>query len=77
MLETDPWRGYEERRGMMDLRPRVIRRYGFRCQICGTPVTPETCEVDHLCPVRAFKRPVDANHEGNLWKLCLPCHRED
>ena len=32
--ETDPWRGYEERPGMADLRPRVIRRDGSRCQLC-------------------------------------------
>jgi 5-methylcytosine-specific restriction endonuclease McrA len=73
--ETDPWRGYEERPGMADLRPRVIRRDGFQCQRCRTPVTTDTCEVDHLRPVRDFKRPVDANVEDNLGTLCIPCHR--
>ena len=74
--ESDPWQGYEERPGMADLRPRVIRRDGFRCRLCGAPVTADTCEVHHLRPVKDFKRPVDANVEENLWTLCIPCHQE-
>jgi 5-methylcytosine-specific restriction endonuclease McrA len=68
------WTGYESRPGMADLRPRIMERDGYTCQTCGEVVTPETCEVDHIRPVRRFKRPIDANSEGNLWTLCLACH---
>jgi RNA-directed DNA polymerase len=74
--ESTPWTGYEDRPGMADLRPLVLRRDGDRCCLCGTPVTATTCQVDHVRPVHHFKRPVDANNLDNLWTLCIACHRE-
>jgi RNA-directed DNA polymerase len=69
------WTGYEARRGMEDLRPLALERDGHTCQICGQPVTAQTAQVDHLKPVRRFKRPVDANVLNNLWTLCIECHQ--
>lgn len=74
-LETF-WTGYEARPGMADLRPLIRERDEYTCQLCGAAVTPDTCEVDHIRPVRRFKRPTDANVEWNLWTLCIPCHKE-
>jgi len=74
-LPSEPyWTGYEARPGMADLRPLVRERDEFRCQLCGVNVTPHTAEIDHIRPVRRFKRPVDANTVDNLWTLCIPCH---
>jgi RNA-directed DNA polymerase len=70
------WTGYEARPGMADLRPLIMERDEYHCQRCGLAVMPNTCEVDHIRPVRGFKRPIDANVEWNLWTLCIPCHRE-
>jgi RNA-directed DNA polymerase len=70
------WTGYEARPGMADLRPLIIERDEYTCQICGVQVTNSTAEVDHIRPVRRFKRPIDANVEWNLWTLCNNCHRE-
>jgi RNA-directed DNA polymerase len=69
------WSGHEARPGMADLRLQVLTRDGNRCQYCGVPLTPDTAQVDHIRPVRRFKRPVDANHLANLQTLCIPCHR--
>jgi RNA-directed DNA polymerase len=68
------WTGYEARPGMADLRPLILERDEYRCQLCGMAVKPNTCEVDHIRPARRFKRPIDANVEWNLWTLCIPCH---
>jgi group II intron reverse transcriptase/maturase len=73
---TTLWTGHEARPGMGDLRPLVIERDGGRCCMCGEPVTPATCVVDHVRPVRFFKRPVEANYLENLWTLCIRCHQE-
>jgi RNA-directed DNA polymerase len=70
------WTGYEPRPGMADLRPLILERDEFTCQICGITVTLATAEVDHIRPVRRFKRPIDANVEWNLWTLCSKCHQE-
>jgi RNA-directed DNA polymerase len=70
------WSGYEARPGMADLRPLILERDEYRCQLCGARVTDTTAEVDHIRPVRRYKRPVEANTESNLWTLCKPCHRE-
>jgi 5-methylcytosine-specific restriction endonuclease McrA len=59
---------------MADLRPLIIERDEYKCQVCGKAVTPNTCQVDHIRPVRRFKRPIEANVEWNLWTLCLDCH---
>jgi 5-methylcytosine-specific restriction endonuclease McrA len=70
------WTGYEVRPGMADIRPLVLERDEYTCQICGAAVTSSTAEVDHIRPVRRFKRPTDANVEWNLWTLCIRCHRD-
>jgi RNA-directed DNA polymerase len=69
------WHGYEPRPGMADLRPMIMERDGYVCQLCGEEITPSTGQVDHVRPVRRFKRAIDANVEWNLWTLCMPCHR--
>lgn len=68
------WTGHEPRKGMMDLRPLILQRDGHACQLCDKQVTSHTAQVDHVKPVRRFKRPVDANHPDNLWTLCIGCH---
>jgi group II intron reverse transcriptase/maturase len=71
------WDGYEQnRRGMADMRPLILIRDGYICQLCDKPVKADTAEVDHIKPYRKFKRPVDANVPENLWTLCIPCHKE-
>jgi RNA-directed DNA polymerase len=70
------WTGHEARPGMADLRPLIMERDEFICQNCGKKVTPSTAEVDHIRPVRRFKRPVDANTFDNLWTFCKPCPQE-
>jgi hypothetical protein len=69
------WSGHEPRPGMADLRPTVLKRDQYRCQHCGTGVSPHTAQVDHIRPVKRFKRPVEANRLNNLQTLCLPCHK--
>lgn len=76
LLQDNYWTGYERRRGMADLRPLVLERDGFTCQLCDRTVESRTAEVDHVKPVKRFKRPVDANSLDNLWTLCIPCHSE-
>jgi RNA-directed DNA polymerase len=70
------WTGYEARPGMADLRPLILERDEYTCQLCGAKVTASTAQVDHIRPIRRFKRPIDANVDWNLWTLCLPCHEE-
>jgi 5-methylcytosine-specific restriction endonuclease McrA len=70
------WTGYEARPGMADLRPLILERDEYICQLCGVKVTDPTAEIDHIRPVRRFKRPIDANVDWNLWTLCIPCHQE-
>jgi RNA-directed DNA polymerase len=70
------WPRAEQRPGMMDLRNLVVERDGFVCRICKEGVTYGTAQVDHILPVKCFRRPVDANRLGNLWTLCNRCHKE-
>jgi RNA-directed DNA polymerase len=70
------WTGYEARPGMADLRPLILERDDHICQLCGVTTTDNTAEIDHVRPVRRFKRPIDANMPDNLWTLCKPCHKE-
>lgn len=76
LLQDGYWPGHERRPGMADLRPLVLERDEFTCQLCDRAVESRTAEIDHMKPVRRFKRPVDANSLDNLWTLCLPCHSE-
>jgi len=70
------WAGHEPRKGMADLRPLIFRRDGAVCQLCDKPLTADTAQIDHMKPVRRFKRPVEANTPDNLWTLCAECHKE-
>lgn len=71
------WSGRESRSGMADLRPVILQRDHFTCQLCDRgPLPSSQLQVDHLRPVRRFKSPVDANTPLNLWTLCIPCHKE-
>lgn len=74
--DENPWPGFEARPGWADLRRQVMERDGLLCRLCKAPVTPETCEVDHIIRYSRYKRPVDANRLGNLWTLCIACHRQ-
>lgn len=76
LLQERYWTGYESRPGMADLRLRILERDRYACQMCDKAVTAHTCQIDHIKPVRRFKKPVDANRPGNLWTLCIPCHKE-
>jgi RNA-directed DNA polymerase len=76
LLEQNCWTGHNDRPGMADLRPVVLKRDGYVCQMCDKPVTAETAQVDHIKRVSRFKRPVDANRPDNLWTLCISCHKE-
>jgi RNA-directed DNA polymerase len=68
--------GDEARPGMAALRPLILERDEYTCQICGAVVMTSTAEVDHIRPTRRFKRPTDANTSDNLWTLCKHCHQE-
>jgi RNA-directed DNA polymerase len=70
------WTGYEARPGIADLRRHILERDEYSCQTCSVRVTDNTAEIDHIRPVRRFKRPIDANTFDNLWTLCKPCHQE-
>ena len=61
---------------MADLRPLILERDEYICQNCGGRVMTTTAEVEHIRPVRRFKRPIDANTPDNLWTLCKDCHTE-
>jgi RNA-directed DNA polymerase len=70
------WTGHEARPGMADLRPLILERDEYTCQLCEAEVMANTAEVDHIRPVRRFKRPIDANTPDNLWTVCKNCHHE-
>jgi len=73
--DESPWPGFEERPGWADIKRRAQERDGWTCRLCKKPVTPETCEVDHIIRYSRHKRPVDANRLENIWTLCIDCHR--
>lgn len=68
------WTGYHRRPGWADIRPLILKRDNCICQICDKTLTNQDAEVDHIRPIRRFKRPVDANVAENLWTLCKDCH---
>jgi group II intron reverse transcriptase/maturase len=72
---TPAWTGYEPRPGRADLKPTILTCDSYRCQNCQGQVTLGTSHLDHIRPVRRFRRPVDANRLDNLQTLCIPCHR--
>jgi group II intron reverse transcriptase/maturase len=73
--DENPWPGFESRPGWTDIKQKALERDNWTCRICKQPVSPDACEVDHIIPYSRYKRPVDANRLGNLWTLCIPCHR--
>jgi RNA-directed DNA polymerase len=76
LLDVAPWLGTEQRPGTMDLRPIVFERDEGKCRLCHKLVTLATSQMDHVRPVRYFKRPVEANVLSNLWTLCIECHKK-
>ncbi len=70
------WTGHEARPGMADLRPFILERDEYTCQLCEAKVMANTAEIDYIRLVRRFKRPIDANTSDNLWTIGIPCHRE-
>ena len=69
-------RRYERRRpGRMDLKAFVLFRDGNRCRQCGTRVTHETSQADHIKPVSSFASYEQATTLENLQTLCLECHK--
>ena len=72
---TPAWTGYEPRPGIADLKLAILTRDSYRCQNCTEQVNLATSHLDHIRPVRRFRRPVEANRLDNLQTLCLPCHR--
>ena len=71
-------RQYENRQrpGRMDFKAWTLFRDGHRCRQCGSRVTIETSETDHIKPVNCFANYAQANHLFNLQTLCLRCHKE-
>jgi hypothetical protein len=70
-------RQYEngQRPGRMDFKALTLFRDGYRCRHCGTRVTYETSEADHIKPVSSFASYAQATHLLNLQTLCLECHK--
>ena len=70
-------RQYENRQrpGRMDFKAMTLFRDGYRCRQCGSRVTIETSETDHIKPVHCFASFAQANHLFNLQTLCLQCHK--
>jgi len=71
-------RQYEDRQrpGRMDFKAMTLFRDGYRCRKCGTRVTHETSEADHIKPVNSFASYAQATNLLNLQTLCLACHKE-
>ncbi len=57
-----------EQQDYQELREHVLRRDGWRCQLCGSN---RNLEVHH----REFRSHGGANDERNLITLCFDCHR--
>lgn len=70
-------RQYENRQrpGRMDLKALTLFRDGNRCRQCGSRVTLETSETDHVKPVSCFASYAQATNLLNLQTLCLRCHK--
>ena len=68
------WYGDEQRAGMADLRQSCLWQDGWRCQVCGKRLLGSKAQVDHVRPVRRFKRAKSAHRVENLQTLCPACH---
>jgi len=57
-----------EQQDYQNLREHVLRRDGWRCQLCGSM---RNLEVHHI----EFRSHGGADDERNLMTLCFDCHR--
>jgi 5-methylcytosine-specific restriction endonuclease McrA len=68
------WIAEERAKLTAGLRFVILKRDGYRCQLCGASATEANyvrLEVDHRTPVTAWGRTVEAN----LWTLCRACNK--
>jgi RNA-directed DNA polymerase len=63
-----------KRPGNMDLKLRTLQRDQHRCRQCGTAVTAQDSQLDHITPVACFATYALASTEDNIQTLCLDCH---
>lgn len=74
---NDDYATYARRRReparLRKIRPYLLERAGWRCQICEFDV-PEILVVHHIIPMKYFLFPFDPNHESNLIAICPNCH---
>lgn len=54
----------------MAIRRKVLQRDGYACQCCG--VVRMDNEIDHRVPL---EQGGSADDDGNLWVLCIECHK--
>ena len=48
----------------------MLRRAGFRCELCGVPADERALEVDHIVP----RRHAGSDDRSNLQALCYKCN---
>jgi len=68
------WMTTERRKLNAALRYSVMKRDGFRCQLCGCDASTDNSvrlEVDHILPIVQWGRTI----ESNLRTLCRECNR--
>ncbi len=58
-----------------EIREKVIRRDGNRCQVCGANGIGRSLHVHHIKPFRSFTSRETANQLQNLITLCPSCHQ--
>ena len=80
-LEDVDWevefRSYDRQRpGSMDFKVLALFRDGYRCRQCGTRITYEDSQADHIEPVSSFASLQQAHTFDNIQTLCLVCHKE-
>jgi RNA-directed DNA polymerase len=74
-MEADFARYTEGKRlGNLDLKLRTLHRDQYRCRQCGSPVTDQDSQLDHIKPVSCFATYAAASTDDNLQTLCLNCH---
>jgi 5-methylcytosine-specific restriction endonuclease McrA len=68
------WKATERAKLNAALRFSIMKRDGFRCQICGRDASKDNfvrLQVDHIIPVARWGRTI----ESNLQTLCRDCNR--
>jgi len=60
----------------MDFKVLALFRDGYRCRQCGTRITYEGSQADHIKPVNSFASFRQAHDFDNVQTLCLDCHKE-